>query len=1410
MLIKELSTSTNLTIKDGGKRTIFLVKQVPLVDQQGDYISLHTNMRVGKYYGELNTDAWDKQKWNNEFNSHQVLVMTAQIFLDVIEHKFFLLSQVNLLILDECHHATGKDPYAILMNGYYDKCSPQPRILGLTASITSKKLKADKFREVMELLETILRARVESGSSREESRGYGTSAHIMKIRYAPYEQNTVQVAFEMLNTISSDIEQYCTQYQNKLDEQQLQLSELILSTDYRRSNMYNYNVQSAKYMELQQSQCITVPALKRHIDNIKHMGDDLGLIGLYLASVHLKKHLWSYLNDELKNNDESSKELITSVYEKIILLTDVLFNLIEINPTNYDLLYSNKVLKLLEHIVLQYAQTLSTCSYDSSSCSMRCIIFVERTCTAIILSQLLSTMCQKLYPEYNCIQPKHIAGTKSFGIELPMNAKYQRQLISDFRTGNINVLIATSVIEEGLDIPQCNLVFRFNKPNNFSSYMQSKQNASYVLFMSNDDNSTIKEEAEYQEYDKIEKMLKDGFHDRSSDFNNDVEEADTLPPYVTDKGIRIDATRAVRLIHEYCATLGGGQIFPIRILFNGIGPFTCVLTLPANCPIRKDVICTDKSKSLAKYRCCLAMVELLYEKGEFNEHCLPRRCKMEMNPSFEEQLFRLCDNLFDKRNESTPQIIDKNIAKLSIQNKSDNCWHLYRIIISTQMETVFSHVLGFAVPCKMPNLPRFNIYDTDNIYIVEVVYAEEINYNEYKNEFETFCRFLFEKVFNFDKQQLKYDADNSSYTMMPCLLTEWNTIDINRMATICQRAEKHVKHYTDLNEDDVYMYEPPLFQEEISQQSKKQKISYVLCTNECQNQQKTAFDKDNSGKRFIDYYEEKYKNLKLNHPEWPMACVQFFGRLTINFLFRDNDITSKKKRTTKHEAMYIPVELLTYGLLNKKDYQLFNKVPSIFTRITQLYHIEKLRKHICDKLNHYKLLDGQQMATVKFRDCLSNDNVDTNQNHTTTVQTFERKYLQLPLVDLTYDTLISTTNINDAEQLTSDILFQVCTRHSTGENTDMENLEILGDCFLKLAVSMSMYYKNPQENAGYLTVAKTKLISNATLYRCVIRKKLKCYLYAQKIVYRGKDANWLPPGYIVNDDNCNKMIDDDDKKNVYTLGSKCYTKQVTKRKAFADMLEAMIGATLITSGYGCAMKLMEWLGLNVFPKDENDSIAALPSIICCDHSEAIEQLIISFYEKNNFQNVEKILNYRFKNKAYLIAAFTHPSNFANRLTLCYERLEFLGDAVLDFLVTREIFMKNKTITPSTVTDIRQDLANNGRLAYIFVALDLSRYILHHSTTLFQQISSYAQLEHSETLHDRLDKDIAAYADATAPKALADVFEAIVGAIFLDSQNSLQTVWRVIEPFMRNYIEKSISSPNLNPVRYITEYGGNII
>jgi endoribonuclease Dicer len=75
-------------------------------------------------------------------------------------------------------------------------------------------------------------------------------------------------------------------------------------------------------------------------------------------------------------------------------------------------------------------------------------------------------------------------------------------------------LISTAIIEEGLDVAGCNLVIRFNKPPNFSSYMQSKGRARakegkalfVILRDESDVDVSMTNTEEYKNYEEMEKV----------------------------------------------------------------------------------------------------------------------------------------------------------------------------------------------------------------------------------------------------------------------------------------------------------------------------------------------------------------------------------------------------------------------------------------------------------------------------------------------------------------------------------------------------------------------------------------------------------------------------------------------------------------------------------------------------------------------------------------------------------------------------------------------------------------------------------------------------------------------------------------------------------------------------------------
>ena len=119
---------------------------VPLVTQQADEIRRVTCLTVSHYTGDMGVDFWDRKRWVKEFDENEVLVMTAQILVNILTSAFIGFHNINLLVLDECHNASKKHPYVNVLE-FHDKCPERdyPRILGLTASIINEKYKGSEF-----------------------------------------------------------------------------------------------------------------------------------------------------------------------------------------------------------------------------------------------------------------------------------------------------------------------------------------------------------------------------------------------------------------------------------------------------------------------------------------------------------------------------------------------------------------------------------------------------------------------------------------------------------------------------------------------------------------------------------------------------------------------------------------------------------------------------------------------------------------------------------------------------------------------------------------------------------------------------------------------------------------------------------------------------------------------------------------------------------------------------------------------------------------------------------------------------------------------------------------------------------------------------------------------------------------
>lgn len=266
-------------------------------------------------------------------------------------------------------------------------------------------------------------------------------------------------------------------------------------------------------------------------------------------------------------------------------------------------------------------------------------------------------------------------------------------------------------------------------------------------------------------------------------------------------------------------------------------------------------------------------------------------------------------------------------------------------------------------------------------------------------------------------------------------------------------------------------------------------------------------------------------------------------------------------------------------------------------------------------------------------------------------------------------------------------------------------------------------------------------------------------------------------------------------------------KQRVADKAIADSVEAIIGCCIKSIGVERSYVVLEMFG--ILPKTSAYSIMMTPlnprSHVNVSNRDIDSHLI-------NYQKLEKILDYRFNDRAYLLQALTHQSYPSNQITGCYQKLEFLGDAVLDFLITLYIGERCTDMDPGKLSDLRSALVNNNTLACICVRYAIHKHILSQSSVLSEIVDKFVDFQNDQNhlvtenvLIAECDDNIAEYIDV--PKMLGDVFEAIIGAIFMDTHFNLKKTWCVIYRLMQIEIQQFMNNVPVQIVRRLYEFSG---
>ena len=193
-------------------------------------------------------------------------------------------------------------------------------------------------------------------------------------------------------------------------------------------------------------------------------------------------------------------------------------------------------------------------------------------------------------------------------------------------------------------------------------------------------------------------------------------------------------------------------------------------------------------------------------------------------------------------------------------------------------------------------------------------------------------------------------------------------------------------------------------------------------------------------------------------------------------------------------------------------------------------------------------------------------------------------------------------------------------------------------------------------------------------------------------------------------------------------------------KQLADVVESVTGAVTLACGLNCTQDYLRIIG--VLEHDQAHLMQEMCKLVE-RQKEKSTHLDEEFYERRGMAAVEGIIGYTFKCKAWLIEALTHKSysrehEKTNGFLEDYERLEFLGDAVLGCLMARHFFLETQKDdirkNPKELHKMKTSVINNNLLSLIVIENGIHEYMIYNqkAPSFREQFGGYVDTVRSES------------------------------------------------------------------------------
>jgi dsRNA-specific ribonuclease len=384
------------------------------------------------------------------------------------------------------------------------------------------------------------------------------------------------------------------------------------------------------------------------------------------------------------------------------------------------------------------------------------------------------------------------------------------------------------------------------------------------------------------------------------------------------------------------------------------------------------------------------------------------------------------------------------------------------------------------------------------------------------------------------------------------------------------------------------------------------------------------------------------------------------------------------------------------------------------------------------------------------------------------------------IAGLLQTSILSTCTLDNAAHIVTAL-----TAPSADAQWNFERYEFFGDAVLKIVVSAQVFTDQVSWPAGWLSQYRDNLISNASLANAALSLHLDQYILTRA----PRTRNCTLP----------RISDVDCVPRKHKLSS----------KTLADVSQALFAAAYLDAGHGLARSCIK-----IFIPE----IRSEQPTFKMPHGASLP--------RREVEEVQQLVGHQFRNITVLLQALTHPSCASHGSEESYQRLAFLGDAVLGFLVAKTLFQYLEELSEGQMTKIRAAVVNSNMLGYVCMTHSIPRKIFGIESVTHKKFRKVPQFEtmslwkymrfESKDLGEALDACNAPYrglygrlqhqmqsghsypwaalAELQPEAFYSDLVQSVIGAIYVDSGEDWSACQQFIETIgISSYIQRMVRS-----------------